>query len=659
MARFLATLGLALVAVITSTACFAQQPKPRNSTEDNYWVEPMAQVHKRFTGKPGTFAHFGDSITVSMAFWAPLAGKSKGLSPAAAAALARVKQYMHSDCWHGWKGPQFGSNGGMTIRWAHENLDDWLKRLNPEVALIMFGTNDLGQLDRGEFEEKTRAVARRCLKNGTIVILNTIPPASGRLDKSREFAQTVARIAREEKVPLVDYFAEVLRRRPDDWDGSLAKFKDVAGDEYQVPTLVSRDGVHPSYPRKYAGDFSEQSLRVSGYNLRSYLVLLQYSRVIQHVLKPDPKPQKPKPVDSPRGSARADHRAPRRFPHRSWAACDFEGQTPDYGWFGPAERKNIPRYPGNATALGVSQRPYQNTSAVMTGINPVPGPRMGQENQLFLRYYLRGGDRATFQHFSLSSEDNQHIHVTGLRQGTWSELSLNFTRGAARNDGSPGSFQEGERMDDFKVFAGRPDEADDYTLFIDDLIFFADDASREPEPEPFPRRVIFLAAFDTGPPEKYWPGEFELAEKNLPPDSFWRVARAVPRKADSARKDDSNKQWIRLQIEPPRLVGAHTKLRFRYWQRGVRQLTVQVFDATDQDNRHVVVKDLKPATWTNRYLDFTRDGRRNDGTDTRFAAGHMVDDLFFFVEPQGDANPEFLIDEVVLYDAGEDAQHSR
>ena len=31
--------------------------------------------------------------------------------------------------------------------------------------------------------------------------------------------------------------------------------------------------------------------------------------------------------------------------------------------------------------------------------------------------------------------------------------------------------------------------------------------------EPFPNRVIFLAAFDTGPKEKYWPGEFEIAEE--------------------------------------------------------------------------------------------------------------------------------------------------
>src|SRR5688572_3461965 len=94
------------------------------------------------------------------------------------------------------------------------------------------------------------------------------------------------------------------------------------------------------------------------------------------------------------------HAAPTNFPHRIWAACDFEERTPDYAWFGPAETNNIPKYPGNRTALGVSERPYKNFSAVMTGINPVPGPRMGKENWLFARYYLKGGTEATFQHFS-------------------------------------------------------------------------------------------------------------------------------------------------------------------------------------------------------------------------------------------------------------------
>jgi hypothetical protein len=350
------------------------------------------------------------------------------------------------------------------------------------------------------------------------------------------------------------------------------------------------------------------------------------------------------PTTSP-GYARADANAPPSFPQRIWAACDFEGRTPDYGWFGPAETNNLPRYPGNRTALGTSARPYRDVSAVMTGINPVPGPRMGKENGLFLRYFLAGGTEATFQHFSLTSEDNWHIRVSGLTTGRWAQATLNFTRDARRNAGNANGFGDGERMDDFKLFVGRPAESNRYQLFIDDVVFFANDPALPPEPEPFPNRVIFLAAFDTGPKEKYWPGDFELAER--PPNgAWWRAAGCVPRKNGPDR-------FIRLQIEPPRPVGARTKLRFRYHLTGASAMTVQLFDATVQDNRHIKLQNLKQGEWTTRYVDFGRDSQRNDGTrNSPFAAGHLVDDLFFFLPGDGGGRARLFVDEVVLFDAG-------
>jgi arylsulfatase A-like enzyme len=347
-----------------------------------------------------------------------------------------------------------------------------------------------------------------------------------------------------------------------------------------------------------------------------------------------------------RGQITATATRPATFPHRIWAACDFEARTSDYGWFGPADTNNIPRYPGNRTALGVSAKPYQNFSALMTGINPVPGPRMGKSNHLYLRYFLKGGTEATFQHFSLTREDNQHINVSALAEGKWSEVTMNFSRDARRNDGSAETFGEGERMDDFKVFAGKPAEASKYELFIDDVIFFADNPELPPEKEPFPNRVIYLAAFDTGPKEKYWLGEFELAESGLPADSYWKVARAIPRKEGGGK-------WMRLQIEPPRPVGAHTKLRFRYHLTGASSMTVQIFDATAQDNRHINLGGLQQGAWTTLYLNFTKDSKRNDGSAGPFAAGNLVDDLFFFLPPDAGQQVNLLIDEVVLYDAGQ------
>jgi hypothetical protein len=130
-----------------------------------------------------------------------------------------------------------------------------------------------------------------------------------------------------------------------------------------------------------------------------------------------------------RGTASVEVTRPERFPHRIWAACDVEGQTPDYAWFGPTELKNIPLYPGNLTALTARPKSGGKYSAVKTGMNPVPGPMMGKINKLYLRYFLTGTSEATFQHYSLSSNDNNHIRVSGLTQGKWSEVTLNFSAG--------------------------------------------------------------------------------------------------------------------------------------------------------------------------------------------------------------------------------------
>jgi hypothetical protein len=250
------------------------------------WIEPMKQVHSKFSGTPGTFAQFGDSITFSMAFWAPLAWEPENMAADARRAHAQVKSFMKPECWREWRGPEFGNEGTMTIRWADQNVDKWLTKLNPEVAVIMFGSNDVGQMEADEHERKTRAVVQRCLKNGTVVLLTTASPRSGRLEKSKQFAEAVRKIAREEKVPLIDYCGEILKRRADDWDGSLAQFKAVPGDTYEVPTLIARDGVHPSNTKQYGNDFSDAGLSRNGFTLRNYLTLMAYSEVIEKVLQP-------------------------------------------------------------------------------------------------------------------------------------------------------------------------------------------------------------------------------------------------------------------------------------------------------------------------------------------------------------------------------------
>lgn len=247
------------------------------------WVGPMRKVHARFSGDSGTFAQFGDSITDSRAFWFSLKWKRDHASDEMLADFELVRGHMLDDCWDR-KGARYGNQSGQTIRWASKNLDNWLRQWNPEAAILMFGTNDLNNVGVEDYEATLEDVVGRCLDNGTVVLLSTIPPRHGREEKATEFAAAARRVAEKLEVPLVDFHAEILRRRPDDWDGAVDRFREYQG--YDVPTLIARDGVHPSNPKRYQGQYSEDALRNNGFSLRNYLVVGKYAEVIRSVLSP-------------------------------------------------------------------------------------------------------------------------------------------------------------------------------------------------------------------------------------------------------------------------------------------------------------------------------------------------------------------------------------
>jgi hypothetical protein len=130
-----------------------------------------------------------------------------------------------------------------------------------------------------------------------------------------------------------------------------------------------------------------------------------------------------------RGAATAEETRPDHFPHRIWAACDFEGQTPDYACFGPTQTKNIPNYPGNITAL------------------------------------------VTVQVFDATDQDNRHIHLTRLTSGVWQWAILDFTNDAKRNDGQQTPFAAGHKVDDLFFFV-KPEPGQEAQLFVDEVTLF-------------------------------------------------------------------------------------------------------------------------------------------------------------------------------------------
>jgi len=264
------THAIVLLAALGSTAAAAAKQPP----ERDYWVEPMKKVHAKFTGQRGTVAQFGDSITITMAFFTPLSMDIKNLPDDLKDAHDWIRSYVQGRCWRAWKGARFGNEGRTTTAWAVRNIDGWLKSLNPEVALVMWGTNDtyLGP-HPPQYNANLLTIVNKCLANGTVPILYTIPPKGGQAGnpKETEHVESFVRAAREvawkTKVPLVDFYKEMMTRQPTDFAKKLLG-----------------DNLHPSYPAQYQRDFSEEGLKNSGYTLRNYLTLKACHEVYQKVL---------------------------------------------------------------------------------------------------------------------------------------------------------------------------------------------------------------------------------------------------------------------------------------------------------------------------------------------------------------------------------------
>lgn len=245
------------------------RPAPAATSRPD-WRPHARQVHAKFTGKPNTIGQYGDSITNSRAFFSNMFwGQFKFANEDDKALLARFRQAVPRQC-ADWKEPRHGNLGGWRIENVLSVIDEVLKADNPEIALVMIGTNDLNgspDPERNRFAEKLGTLIDKLESNGTVVVLHTIPPKRGKMPAVEAYNKLIRQLASRRELPLIDYYAEVVSRRPNDWDG----------------TLVSADGVHPSFPKEFQQDFTEDGLRNSGYTLRNYLALKMWAEVAQAI----------------------------------------------------------------------------------------------------------------------------------------------------------------------------------------------------------------------------------------------------------------------------------------------------------------------------------------------------------------------------------------
>jgi LysM repeat protein len=115
--------------------------------------------------------------------------------------------------------------------------------LQPAVALIMLGTNDVPSTPVDEYEADMRRVIDVTLERGIIPVISTIPPLvrAGLEGRAELLNGVLVRLAREYEVPLWDYWA-ALQALPN---------QGLAG-----------DGVHPNWaPVGHSADFSPEYLQ--------------------------------------------------------------------------------------------------------------------------------------------------------------------------------------------------------------------------------------------------------------------------------------------------------------------------------------------------------------------------------------------------------------
>lgn len=313
-----------VLSVITSRVVNAEPQWPA-------WVPAMRQVAATGSGEAGVLLNVGDSISYSMAYFAPLQWIDRETAPCEVfAAETTLNAFINPACYR-WKGPEHGNASGKTAAWGLQHLDHWIETHRPQLAVVMFGTNDIRRDTLERHTRHLRQLIERCLEQGVVVILTTIPPMDGHDDQVAEAVAAQRRLAAELNVPLIDFYAHVMNRRGEDWNGKLPQFDGF--ETWQAPTLIAQDGVHLSNPDRWRGDFSEAGLCRNGNTLRNYLTLLAVAEVIEvvferqspsvttgQILGANPPPPENLPaVATPDGAASTSVEPP--IPGRRCSAC--------------------------------------------------------------------------------------------------------------------------------------------------------------------------------------------------------------------------------------------------------------------------------------------------------------------------------------------------
>ncbi len=267
------------------------------------YAAAMKQVAVASHARPGVVIHIGDSITYANPYggWARY-GKGHTADDDAALKWMHTGANDDTDGWHlaavdlpggrsntacgGIRADEMLAGGKSNMPPLKELLDQY----RPQVAVVMLGTNDASAGRKLEaYRKDMETIVSLMLDRGIIPIVSTIPPHVHARALATRYNEALRQLARDRKLPLIDYEQEILKRRPDDWDG----------------TLLNKGDVHPTATLGGADQSSEptaEHLRNSGYLLRGWLSVKKIEEVKRSVLGdaqsavPAPLPAVPPPA---------------------------------------------------------------------------------------------------------------------------------------------------------------------------------------------------------------------------------------------------------------------------------------------------------------------------------------------------------------------------
>jgi hypothetical protein len=314
-----------ILATLLSAAPLRAEEKPLPQSWGS--ADAMKKVTGKFSGREGVVLHIGDSITHANPYgqW-PRGGEGKTAEDKAILKWMHVGVDDDSDGWwlarfdHPDGGRSYTACGGIRAdemlaggKQHMPSLDKLLDTYKPRMVVFMLGTNDAST---GRSVETYQADMAKSidlmLERGIIPILSTIPPHPGRPDTAKAYNDALRKLAKKREVPLIDYEQEILKRRPDDWNGTLLGKNDVH------PT-ASVHGTKPTSPP------TAENLRNSGYLLRGWLSVKKIAEVKQTVLDDLPAPARPKSPAARKPAGEAARRTVTHHPFsRSARVAPFE-----------------------------------------------------------------------------------------------------------------------------------------------------------------------------------------------------------------------------------------------------------------------------------------------------------------------------------------------